>query len=150
VEFFIVVEEKERDSKENDDSKNRPELRVLINKAEEDDPLFSGRGSPAFMSPTEPAIKALKERYKESFAFVNGTEHRVHLFMIKVGLWALVWTFVFMGIDEKSRYALMKAALDKSYVALSGNDDPFLKDLDDAVKSALDRTRKMLEKHGLN
>ena len=113
------------------------------------DPLFSGTGAPAFMSPSEPAINLLKERYKESFAFVNGTEHRVHLFLIKVGLWSLVWTFVFKEIPQEDRYVMLRASLDQTYAALMGKEPTFLEDLDDAVKNAVERTGKMLERHHL-
>ena len=99
------------------------------------------------MSPSEPAINLLRERYKESFAFVNGTEHRVHLFLIKVGLWSLVWTFVFKEIAQENRYAMLRAALDRTHAALTGKEPAFLEDLDNAVKNATERTGKMLERH---
>ena len=121
-----------------------PDLKVMQN-----DLLFSGMGAPAFMSPSEPAINLLKERYKESFAFVNGTEHRVHLFLIKVGLWSLVWTFVFKEIPQEDRYVMLRASLDQTYAALMGKEPTFLEDLDDAVKNAVERTGKMLERHHL-
>ena len=142
------LKEENKDPVQNDEKakeSSRHELNVLG-----DDPLFSGRGSPAFMSPSEPAIALLRERYKESFAFVNGTEHRVHLFVIKVGLWSLAWTFVFNEIEETKKYAMLKAALDKTTDALSGKDPVFLKDLDTSIGNALERTRRMLEKHGMS
>jgi len=115
-----------------------------------DDPLFSGRGAPAFMSPSEPAIRLLRERYQESFAFVNGTEHRVHLFLIKVGLWSLVWTFVFKEIVQEEKYAMLRISLDRTHAALSGKEPTLLESLDESVRNAKERTRKALEKHGLD
>jgi hypothetical protein len=112
-----------------------------------DDPLFSGKGAPAFMSPSEPAISLLRERYKESFAFVNGTEHRVHLFLIKVGLWSLVWTFIFKEIVQEDRYSMLRASLDRTHAALTGKEPTLLDDLDNAIKNAEERIGKMLERH---
>ncbi len=58
-----------------------------------DDPLFSGRGAPALISSKEPALHLLRERYSESFAITKGSGDRVHLFLIKIRMWSLVWTF---------------------------------------------------------
>lgn len=66
-----------------------------------EDPKFSDRGYPAFMSPNEPAISLLRERYSESFALTKSKENQVHLFLIRVGLWSLVWTFTPRDVDCK-------------------------------------------------
>lgn len=106
------------------------------------DDLFSGRGSPAFLSPKEPAIKLLKERYSESFALTNGKENQVHLFLIKVGLWSLVYTFTPRDVSsEKIDIPTVLLFLENSIVAGSS----FVSKLDSAVSKACERIRQKIE-----
>ncbi|HZW55011.1 MAG TPA: hypothetical protein VFF30_01850 [Nitrososphaerales archaeon] len=114
-----------------------------------EDPLLSGRGSPAFMSPSDPALRLLKNRYSESFALTNGGDHRVHLFLIKVGMWALTWTFVFKPISDEDKLGQIRAALAKIEDALSGHDPLFLEKLDGAVSNARQRIKKRANQFGL-
>ena len=111
------------------------------------DPLFSGFGAPALMSPKEPAICLLKQNYSESFAFTKG-ESRVHLFMIKVGLWALVWTFTKkdFGLNEVS----MKNALTIVEDSLSGRNSSFKEMLDKAVLKAQLRLKQKADRFGID
>jgi hypothetical protein len=111
------------------------------------DDLFEGRGHPALMSAKEPAIRMLKERYSESFAIAQGArEGQVHLFLIKLGMWALVWTFTAKDIgaksssSEKEKFAIQDA-LNAIESALSGTNSQILQKLDNGVSRALLRMR---------
>lgn len=99
--------------------------------------IFSGQGAPALMSPKEPAIRLLRERYGESFAFTPGTNGRVHLFLIKIGLWSLVWTFVSRD-SIVSKAEQIKSAMAAVSEALFGKieSQKFLQDLDSAVSKS--------------
>lgn len=114
-----------------------------------DDELFSGRGSPAFMSSKEPAIRLLKERYSESFAFTFGTrEKQVHLFLIKLGLWSLVLTFTprdLEYIDAKTEKIEIDDALRIIEDSLSGRNPAMTERLDASVKKSLERIKKRLD-----
>jgi hypothetical protein len=114
-----------------------------------DDDLFSGRGSPAFMSPKEPAIRLLKERYSESFAFTGGSrENQVHLFLIKLGLWSLVLTLTprdLKYIKPDVRDIEMPDALRVIEDALSGKNPIVAERLDESVKKSLERIKKKLQ-----
>jgi hypothetical protein len=114
---------------------------------DDNDDLFTGRGSPAFMSPSEPAISLLKRRYNETFAFTKGTEKRVHLFMIKSGLWSLVWTFPLKKLESEDIGTLIVAALAKTESALKGEDAELLANLDAAVLAAESRTDNLVERY---
>jgi hypothetical protein len=115
---------------------------------ENDDSLISGRGAPALMSPKEPAIRMLRDRYSESFALTQGQrEGQVHLFLIKLGMWALVWTFTpkdflserALSSDEK-KFG-MKEVLKLIESAMNGTNSVFEQKLDDSVSKALERMR---------
>jgi hypothetical protein len=114
-----------------------------------DEDLFSGRGSPAFMSPKEPAIRLLKERYSESFAFTGGSrENQVHLFLIKLGLWSLVLTLTprdLKYIKPDVREIEMPDALRVIEDALSGKNPIVAERLDESVKKSLERIKKKLQ-----
>ena len=129
-------------------SQDRDRVSDIMNRYQ-DDPLLSGRGSAAIMSPSEPAFKLLKSRYSETFALTLGDSGRVHLFIIKVGMWALAWTFAFGEIPEAKRSEKIDAALKRIEDALSGSDAPLLEKLDSAVMAARERIRKRAERIGL-
>jgi hypothetical protein len=112
--------------------------------------LFSGRGPPALMSTKEPAINMLKERYRESFAITKGIrEGQVHLFLIKQGMWSLVWTFTARDLDrlnfiETKRFEI-RDALKILESELSKENSIFLKKLDLGVSNALNRIQSKIE-----
>ncbi len=113
-----------------------------------DDDLFSGRGSPAFMSPKEPAIMLLRERYSESFAFTGGSrENQVHLFLIKLGLWSLVLTLTPRDLEyiqpDVSKIE-MPDALRIVEDALTGKNTVVAERLDASVKKSLERIKQKL------
>lgn len=95
-----------------------------------DDPLFSGRGAPALISTKEPALRLLRERYSEVFALSKGTGKRIHLFVIKYGLWSLAWTFTTRELGQEP---VVDAALRFLEAALSGGDTEFMQKLDSSV-----------------
>jgi hypothetical protein len=113
------------------------------NEKAKDDLLFSGRGSPAFMSLNEPALKLLHERYSETFAITHNNENQVHLFLIKVGLWSLVWTFT--PRDFASEKIEIPQVLDMIEETLEGGNSDFQKSLDAAVVRANDRMRRRID-----
>lgn len=112
---------------------------------------FAGRGAPALMSTKEPAIRMLKERYSESFAITQGArEGQVHLFLIKLGMWALVWTFTAKDIIAEPSSSVevkfdIQDALTTIESALSGGDVDFQQKLDHAVSKALQRIRSKID-----
>ncbi|MGI0090970.1 MAG: hypothetical protein ACREBS_04610 [Nitrososphaerales archaeon] len=111
----------------------------------DDDPMFSGRGSPALMSMKEPSLRLLRERYVESFAITTGSENRVHLFLVKIGLWSLVWTFTTKHSPvPTSLDSVLKAIED----ALSGRDPELLEKLDKSVSDARTRIRNKAQEFG--
>jgi hypothetical protein len=106
-----------------------------------DDPLFSGRGSPAFMSLKEPALKLLHERYSESFALTRVNEKQVHLFLVKVGLWSLVWTFVPRDVGTDN------IQIDQALLFIENamkKENPFVAKLDSSVAKAKERIGKKI------
>lgn len=112
------------------------------------DDMFAGRGSPALMSPNEPAIHYLRDRYSESFALVPGLkQNQVHLFLIRIGLWALVWTFSPKDFtkgentEDTPHTFSISLILDKIVEARDGKNNALLEKLDRGVKSAQERIR---------
>lgn len=97
------------------------------------------RGSPALMSLNEPALKMLHERYKETFAITQRNEKQVHLFLIKIGLWSLVWTFT--PRDSGSDKIEIRFVLDLLERTLKGESE-FLSKLDASVVRANGRIGK--------
>ncbi|MHB8568137.1 MAG: hypothetical protein ACYC7D_12030 [Nitrososphaerales archaeon] len=108
--------------------------------------VLLGRGSPALMSPKEPAIKLLTERYSESFALTFGSERRVHLFLVKIGLWSLVYTFVFKEAARSEKSGTMLKALFAIKRALSGEDQNLANKLDKSVEAARVRIKEKVAK----
>jgi hypothetical protein len=109
---------------------------------------FAGKSFPALISPNEPAIKLLKERYAETFAFTNGTrKNQVNLFLIKLGMWALVWTFTPKDLRLPGEYKEFKLdqALEIVEDAMTGVDEHMQSKLDQAVALALARVRSKAE-----
>jgi hypothetical protein len=102
------------------------------------------------MSTKEPAINMLKERYRESFAITKGIrEGQVHLFLIKQGMWSLVWTFTARDLDrlnfiETKRFEI-RDALKILESELSKENSIFLKKLDLGVSNALNRIQSKIE-----
>lgn len=88
------------------------------------------------MSIKEPAIRLLRHRYEETFALTYGNDGRIHLFLIKVGLWSLVYTFVFKNATKSEQIPM---ALDRITIALDGRDEQFASKLDKAVLEAKKR-----------
>ena len=95
------------------------------------------------MSTKEPAIRFLKERYDETFALTYGSEGRIHLFLIKVGLWSLVYTFVFKNVAKSEQIPM---ALDRISIALDGRDKEFATKLDKAVFEAKKRIEEKISR----
>ena len=112
------------------------------------DDLFSGRGPPAFMSEKEPAIRMLRQRYSESFALTQGSmQGQVHLFLIKLGMWALVWTFTGRdtgSVSETEKFGI-EDALQIIESTFKGESDSLQKKLDKAVSQALERIQSKLD-----
>jgi hypothetical protein len=109
--------------------------------------LFSGRGSPAFMSLKEPAVKMLRQRYSESFAFTEGSRQgQVHLFLIKFGMWALVWTFSpkDRGSRSDSKF-LIGDALQIVESIMKGENISLQERLDKAVSQAQQRIQSKFD-----
>jgi len=104
------------------------------------DDLFSGRGSPALLSSKEPAIRLLKEKYSETFAFTEGLKEKgqVHLFLVKYGLWALVYTFTPRDYSASEGNSSVRKTLNFVEDVLGRNTD-FSALLDSAVKKAVER-----------
>jgi len=113
-----------------------------------DDPLFSGRGSPALMSLKEPALRMLRERYSESFAVTSGKDSQIHLFLIKLSLWALVRTFVPKDLDQSAKSIRIGDALSLIENALNGSDPELLQSLDTSVSKARSRITAKAEEFG--
>ena len=117
-------------------------------KASSDDTQLSGRGSPALLSPSEPALKMLNGRYHETFALtMRPRVKQVHLFLIKVGLWSLVWTFTPSDVTSET------IDLDKVLQLIEECEKPenqnFLQKLDLSVARAKDRIKKKAEELGV-
>ncbi len=85
------------------------------------------------MSPKEPAIRALRERYNETFALTYGSEGRIHLFLIKFGMWSLAYTFAF---KDSGRDKLMPLALESIQSALAGDNKDLALRLDKGITGA--------------
>ncbi len=85
------------------------------------------------MSIKERAVALLNERYSERFAFVVESE-KVHLFLIKMALWALVLTF-----DSEDSNVKLGGAMHIVEEALSGENQEFALKLDAEVQQALTR-----------
>lgn len=115
---------------------------MSVIKTSKDDSPFSGRGFPALMSPKEPAIKLLRQRYSESFALTSGKERQVHLFMIKVGLWSLVYTFTPRDVSSDSiDIGAVLSLIEKSITSES----QFVLKLDNSVERARDRIKNKVD-----
>jgi hypothetical protein len=123
------------------------ELNIFL-KENEDKESFAGRGSPAFMSPKEPAIRALREKYHESFAFTESKNRppQVHIFLIRLGLWSLVLTLTprDVGSDE----IRIGDALDLVAGALSGRNPELEAKLDLGVRKSLERIGEKVSQFG--
>jgi hypothetical protein len=103
-----------------------------------DDPLFSGRGSPALLSLKEPALRLLRDRYSETFAVTfTRDKKQVHLFLIKYSLWALVRTFV--PKDLSSQEITVPDVLELIENALNDSENELLRSLDASVERARSR-----------
>jgi hypothetical protein len=114
-----------------------------------DDELFAGRGSPAFMSSKEPAIRLLKERYSESFAVTFDREKgQGHLFLVKLGLWSLVFTFTKRDFVASSQKFEISEVLQIIEDALTGKNELIQKKLDDSVKKSLERIKDKVSQFG--
>ena len=111
------------------------------------DGLFSGRGYPALISLKEPAIRMLRERYSESFAIIKGAERQVHLFMVKVGLWSLVWTFTPRYLNLVSKTMEISDVLEFLEISLRGGTTDFTKKLDTSVARARERIERSADKY---
>jgi hypothetical protein len=117
-------------------------------KNEVPDPLFSGYGSPAYMSIKEPGLRLLHERYGDTFAVTKGTHSRVHLFMIKVGLWALVYTFTPKDLGGGERRMEITDVLNLLEQSMS-NGSSLGQKIDESVKRAKDRIRIKAQEFGV-
>jgi hypothetical protein len=109
-------------------------------KNDEDKNALTGYGAPALLSPKEPAIRKLKERYSDSFAVVPGLRKgQVHLFLIKYGLWALVETLTPRDFGQQSGSTDIAKALRWLEKTLNSFDGSRLDRLDQFVRKAKER-----------
>ena len=99
------------------------------------------------MSLKEPALRMLKERYSESFAITKGAERRVHLFVVKIGLWALIWTFTPRDLDSVSKTLEIGEVLEFLEISLRRGNTDFAKRLDTSVAKARERIEKRAGKY---
>lgn len=124
--------------KEDDENKKRLPLSA-------GDDLFAGRGSPAFMSTKEPAIRFLRERYSESFAItVDSSKGQTYLFLIKIGLWALVSTFTKRDYKGISQNFGIPETLEIIENAMENKDPNMLRRIDGSVKIAIQRIQRKI------
>lgn len=108
------------------------------------DDFLAGRASPAFMSPNEPGIRLLRERYSESFALTKGKDNQIHLFLIRVGLWSLVYTFTPRDLfSDTIGIPSVLSFLEETF----SSDSPFVLKLDSAVSNARERIKKKVEEY---
>lgn len=118
------------------------------------DDIFAGRGSPALMSVKEPAIRLLKERYSESFAVVPGlNKTQIHLFLVKLGMWSLVWTFTPRDIGKEEETNPVPAfgisqVLAMIEEAMKGKDPALLEKVNKSVDAAIARIRSRTRDSG--
>ncbi len=133
--------------------REKAEFFFLVNQDDHsnDDDLFSGRGAPALMSVKEAAIRMLKERYSESFALTKGSrEGQVHLFLVKLGMWALVLTFTPRDLriqpEAQNIEFGMTGVLNLIELALNGKDEALREKLDRGVQRALERIQMKIER----
>jgi hypothetical protein len=109
------------------------------------DEMFPGRSFPALLSLKEPAIRMLKERYSETFALTRGSNgNQIHLFIIKTGMWALVWTFTPRDVSDssyKSKEFGLDAALFLIEDAMTGRNMVMQEKIDRSVRNACDRIK---------
>ena len=123
------------------DRKNRPD--------NISDDLFGGRASPALMSDKEPAIQKLRKRYSESFAITKGSGHRIHLFLIKLGLWSVVWTFTPRDLGENLERITVEQTLKLIDDEMNAQNSLFVSKLDASVSKALNRIEKKAREFSL-
>lgn len=109
--------------------------------------LFSDRGFPALMSLKEPALKMLRERYSESFAITKGAERRVHLFMVKIGLWSLIWTFTPRDLNSGAKTLEIDEVLEFLEISLRRGTSDFTRKLDLSVAKARERIENKSRKY---
>jgi hypothetical protein len=115
-----------------------------------EDDLFAGRGSPAFMSLKEPAIRLLRETYSESFALTQTKKKgQTHLFLIRFGLWALCYTFTRKNYRGESTSFGIPETLETIESALSGRDPELRAKLDSAIEGAKERIQSTASKYRL-
>ena len=112
------------------------------------DDLLFGRGAPALMSDKEPAIHGLRKRYSESFAITKGNGQRIHLFLIKFGMWSLVWTFTPRDFGLASATATVEQTLELLDDTMIGKNSAFLSRLDRAVANSKRRIENKAEDFG--
>lgn len=115
---------------------------------DEFDDLFSGRGAPALMSDKEPAIHGLRKRYSESFAITKGNGKRIHLFLIKFGMWSLVWTFTPRDFGLTDGTATIEQTLELLENAVTERNAAFLSRLDSAIAKSKSRIENKAEEFG--
>jgi hypothetical protein len=86
------------------------------------------------------ALKALRLRFNEEFELVQGTRKtQSHLFLVKRGLWSLVWTFIPKQLEERAAKPGLKGAAQLIVEALNGGNPEFAKKLEECVASARQR-----------
>lgn len=96
------------------------------------------------MSPNEPAIRLLRERYSESFALTKGKDNTIHLFLIKVGLWSLVYTFSKRDVEKLDLPSVL-SYLEETISSAS----LFLLTLDNCVSKAKERIKSKVDEYHL-
>jgi hypothetical protein len=114
------------------------------------DGLFSGRGPPALMSTKEPALKLLRDLYGETFAITKGSATRVHLFLVKFGLWSLVWTFTPRDLEIESHSLEIDQVLTHVEKSLNGANPVFKVNIDKAVQKSKMRIEMRRKEYGVD
>ena len=83
-------------------------------------------------------MRLLKERYSESFAVTQRNEKQIHLFLVKIGMWSLVWTFTPRDLNKEDEIGI-DDVLHHMEHTLTGQNPEFLAKLDASVQKAKDR-----------
>jgi hypothetical protein len=93
------------------------------------------------------AVKALKLRFSEEFEFVKAAQKRpVYLFLVKHGLWSLVWSFIPKQLEELSTKRDLEGAAHLVIGALNGKNPEFARKLEKCVELAKHRIETRVER----
>jgi hypothetical protein len=88
-------------------------------------------------------ISDLEGEYSENFVLTKGVKpHQAHLFLVKFGLWSLVYTFTTSDFEKGNEKELISQSLKIIEDALTGRNPKLKARLDFAVSRAKDRVAK--------